>query len=163
MRLIATAAGTEGRLTVFEQVTPSGWGPPRHIHSREDEIVYILDGTYEISLGDERRTVSAGACAVLPRGFRNILANNSGVYELGPIESITEDQFHRMFNVNVLGLLLITQEAVKHMREGGSIINIGSGVTRTTPPGSAIYTGTKGAVNAITECSQRNSGRERFV
>ena len=76
MRLIATAAGTEGRFTVFEQVTPAGWGPPRHIHSREDEVVYILEGTYEISLGDECRTVSAGACAILPRdvphGFRNV-------------------------------------------------------------------------------------------
>ncbi len=75
MRLIATAAGTDGRFTVFEQVTPAGWGPPRHIHSREDEVVYILEGTYEIWLGDERRTVSAGACAILPRdiphGFRN--------------------------------------------------------------------------------------------
>ena len=76
MRLIAAAAGTEGRFTVFEQVTPAGWGPPRHIHSREDEVVYILEGAYEISLGDERRTVSAGACAILPRdvphGFRNV-------------------------------------------------------------------------------------------
>jgi mannose-6-phosphate isomerase-like protein (cupin superfamily) len=76
MRLIATAAGTEGRFTVFEQVTLAGWGPPRHIHSREDEVVYILEGTYEISLGEERRTASAGACAILPRGvahgFRNV-------------------------------------------------------------------------------------------
>ena len=76
MRLIAPAAGTEGRFTVFEQVTPAGWGPPRHIHSREDEIVYILEGTYEISLGGEHHSVSAGACAILPRdvphGFRNV-------------------------------------------------------------------------------------------
>jgi quercetin dioxygenase-like cupin family protein len=76
MRLITTAAGTGGRFTVFEQVTPIGWGPPRHIHSREDEIVYILDGDYEISIGGERRAVSAGACAILPRniphGFRNV-------------------------------------------------------------------------------------------
>lgn len=76
MRLIATAAGTDRRFTVFEQVTPVGWGPPRHIHSREDEIVYILEGTYEMALGDEHRTVSAGACAILPRdvphGFRNV-------------------------------------------------------------------------------------------
>jgi mannose-6-phosphate isomerase-like protein (cupin superfamily) len=76
MRLIATAASTKGRFTVFEQVTPTGWGPPPHTHSREDEVVYILEGTYEISLGDERRTVSAGACAILPRdvphGFRNV-------------------------------------------------------------------------------------------
>jgi mannose-6-phosphate isomerase-like protein (cupin superfamily) len=76
MRLIATAARTEGRFSVFEQVTPAGWGPPRHIHTREDEIVYILEGTYELSFGDERRTISAGACAILPRdiphGFRNV-------------------------------------------------------------------------------------------
>jgi len=76
MRLIATAAATGGRYTVFEQVTPPGWGPPRHIHSREDEIIYILEGSYELHVGDERRTVSAGASAVLPRGiphgFRNM-------------------------------------------------------------------------------------------
>lgn len=76
MRLLATAAGTGGRFTVFEQVTPVGWGPPRHIHSREDEIFYILEGTYELHVGDERKTVSAGASAVLPRhvphGFRNV-------------------------------------------------------------------------------------------
>lgn len=75
MRLIATAAETAGRYAVLEQVTPVGWGPPRHIHSREDEIFYILEGTYEVHCGDERRTVSAGACAILPRGiphgFRN--------------------------------------------------------------------------------------------
>lgn len=95
-------------------------------------------------------------------GRVDILVNNSGVYELGPIESITEDQFHRMFNVNVPGLLLITQEAVKHKREGGSIINIGSGVTRTTPPGSAIYTGTKGAVNAITGVVSKELGPRKI-
>ena len=76
MRLLATAVGTGGRFTVFEQVTPVGWGPPRHIHSREDEIFYILDGAYELHVGDERKTVSSGASAVLPRhiphGFRNV-------------------------------------------------------------------------------------------
>jgi quercetin dioxygenase-like cupin family protein len=81
MRLIATAAGTGGRYTVIEQVTPPGWGPPRHIHSREDEIFYILDGSYELHVGDERRTVSAGASAILPRniphGFRNAASTPS--------------------------------------------------------------------------------------
>jgi quercetin dioxygenase-like cupin family protein len=76
MRLIAAAADTGGRFTVLEQVTPSGWGPPRHIHSREDEIFYVLEGTYELHVGDERRTLSAGASAILPRGvphgFRNV-------------------------------------------------------------------------------------------
>ena len=81
MRLIATAAGTGGRYTVIEQVTPPGWGPPRHIHSREDEIFYILEGTYELHVGDERRAVSAGASAFLPRnvphGFRNVASTPS--------------------------------------------------------------------------------------
>lgn len=76
MRLLATASESGGRFTVGEQVTPAGWGPPRHMHSREDEIFYILEGAYELHVGDERRTVSAGACAILPRniphGFRNV-------------------------------------------------------------------------------------------
>jgi len=76
MRLIASATDTDRRYTVFEQVTPAGWGPPRHIHAHEDEIVYVLDGTYDVSLGEEHRTLSAGGCAVLPRGvphgFRNV-------------------------------------------------------------------------------------------
>jgi uncharacterized cupin superfamily protein len=67
MRLMATAAGTGRRYTAFEQVTLPGWGPPRHIHSREDEVFYILEGTYDLHVGDERRTVSAGAFAILPR------------------------------------------------------------------------------------------------
>ena len=83
-------------------------------------------------------------------GRLDIVVNNSGVYEFAPIEDITEDQFHRQFNTNVLGLLLVTQAAVKHLGEGASIINISSGATRVTPPTSAIYTGTKGAVDAIT-------------
>ena len=58
IRLIARATDTDGRFCVFEQTTPSGWGPPRHVHANEDEIIYVLDGTYEMSLGDERRTVS---------------------------------------------------------------------------------------------------------
>jgi len=76
IRLIARAADTDGRFTVFEQTTPAGWGPPRHVHANEDEIVYVLEGIYEVSLGDEQRTVSEGGCAILPRGiphgFRNV-------------------------------------------------------------------------------------------
>jgi uncharacterized cupin superfamily protein len=75
MRLLATGAETGGHYTVGEQITPAGWGPPRHVHSREDEIIYILEGTYEVHCGEVRRSISPGACAVLPRGvphgFRN--------------------------------------------------------------------------------------------
>lgn len=84
-------------------------------------------------------------------GRLDILVNNAGVYEFLPLEAITPEHYHRQFNINVLGLLLTTQEVVKHFpASGGSIINIGSVVTDLTPPMSAVYTGTKGAVDAIT-------------
>jgi len=88
--------------------------------------------------------------AIKNYGRLDVLVNNSGVYEFSPIEDITEQHFHKIFNINVLGLLFTTQAAVKHLNEGGSIINIGSVVTSVTPPASSVYTGTKGAVDAIT-------------
>jgi len=97
--------------------------------------------------GDAQGIIDA---AVKAYGRVDILVNNSGVYEMLPIEAITEEHFHKQFNVNVLGLLLTTQAAVPHMSEGGSIINISSVVSSITPPQSAVYTGTKGAVDAIT-------------
>ncbi|HEY0967991.1 MAG TPA: glucose 1-dehydrogenase [Opitutaceae bacterium] len=84
-------------------------------------------------------------------GKLDILVNNAGVYEFAPLEAITPEHFHRQFNINVLGLLLTTQEAVKLFPStGGSVINIGSVVSSITPAASAVYTGTKGAVDAIT-------------
>ena len=84
-------------------------------------------------------------------GAVDILVNNAGVYKFGSIEELNAEDFHHQFNTNVLGLLLTTQGAVKNFSEnGGSIINIGSVVTAITPVGSSIYTGTKGAVDAIT-------------
>jgi len=92
----------------------------------------------------------------------DILVNNSGVYEFAPIEAFTEEQFHRIFNINVLGLLLTTQAAVKHLGEGGKIINIGSVASRVTPPDSSVYTGTKGAVDAITGVLARELGPRKI-
>ncbi len=100
--------------------------------------------------------------AVKHYGRLDVLVNNSGVYEFSPIEAITEEHFHRIFNINVLGLLLVTQAAVKHLGEGGSIINIGSVVSRITPPNSAVYTGTKGAVDAITGVLSRELGPKKI-
>ncbi|MGF6595453.1 3-oxoacyl-[acyl-carrier protein] reductase [Paraburkholderia sp. GAS448] len=100
--------------------------------------------------------------AIETYGRLDILVNNSGVYEFSPIETITEEHFHKHFNVNVLGLLLVTQAAVKHLGEGASIVNIGSVVTRITPPGSAVYTGTKGAVDAITGVLARELGPKKI-
>ena len=100
--------------------------------------------------------------AVKDFGRLDILVNNSGVYEFQPIETITEDHYHKIFNVNVLGVLLTTQAAVKHLPEGGSIINIGSAVTEIYPPASAVYTGTKGAVDAITGVLANELGPRRI-
>jgi len=84
-------------------------------------------------------------------GKLDILVNNAGVYEFAPLEAITEESFHRLFNTNVLGLLLATQEAAKHFgAEGGSVINIGSTISAINSPQSAVYTATKHAVDGIT-------------
>ncbi|MES2313355.1 MAG: glucose 1-dehydrogenase [Pseudomonadota bacterium] len=115
--------------------------------------------------GDVSKAADAQAlvdAAIKQFGRLDILVNNSGVYGFSPLESITEEDFHRHFNVNVLGLLLTTQAASKHLGEGSSIINIGSVVTRITPPGSAIYTGTKGAVDAITGVLSRELGPRKI-
>lgn len=100
--------------------------------------------------------------AVKTYGHVDILVNNSGIYEFGAIETITEEHFHKQFNVNVLGLLLTTQAAVPHMGIGASIINISSVVSRITPPHSSVYTGTKGAVDAITGVLAKELGPKQI-
>ena len=96
-------------------------------------------------------------------GRLDILVNNAGVYEFAPLEAITPEHFHRQFNINVLGLLLVAQESVKLFpATGGSIINIGSLVSRITPPHSAVYTATKGAVDALTGVLSRELGPKKI-
>jgi 3-oxoacyl-[acyl-carrier protein] reductase len=102
------------------------------------------------------------AAAIKNYGRLDVLVNNSGVYEFAPLEAVTEDSFHRQFNINVLGLLLVTQAAAKHLGEGASIINIGSGVSRLTPPNSAVYTATKSSVDAITGVLARELGPKKI-
>jgi 3-oxoacyl-[acyl-carrier protein] reductase len=92
-------------------------------------------------------------------GKIDILVNNAGVYEWGPLDSVTEEGFHKQFNINVLGLLLASQEAVAYFGDqGGNIINIGSGVSTAQPAGSAIYTATKSAVDSITRVLSKELG-----
>ncbi|MER2266750.1 glucose 1-dehydrogenase [Methylobacterium oxalidis] len=83
-------------------------------------------------------------------GQLDVLVNNSGVYDFAAIEDVTEEHYRRHFDINVLGVLLATQAAAKHLGEGGSIVNISSAAVSLRPATSAVYTGTKGAVNAIT-------------
>jgi 3-oxoacyl-[acyl-carrier protein] reductase len=92
----------------------------------------------------------------------DIVVNNSGIYEFSAIDAITEEHFHKQFNVNVLGVLLTTQAAAKHLGEGASIINVSSVVSSITPPESAVYSGTKGAVDAITGVLARELGPRKI-
>jgi 3-oxoacyl-[acyl-carrier protein] reductase len=96
-------------------------------------------------------------------GKVDILVNNAGVYEFVPVEDVTEQQFHKMFDTNVLGMLLASQEALKHFTaEGGSIINIGSLASSLTPPTAVVYNATKGAVDAITRTLAKELGPRKI-
>ena len=84
-------------------------------------------------------------------GTLDILVNNAGVYTTMPLEAMTEEEFHREFNTNVLGPLLVIRESLQHFGpQGGSVINIGSAVSRLHPPSYAMYAATKGALDAVT-------------
>jgi 3-oxoacyl-[acyl-carrier protein] reductase len=96
-------------------------------------------------------------------GRLDTVVNNAGVYEFAPLEQVTEDAFHKMFNLNVLGLILSSQESLKYFGpEGGSIINIGSVVSSTNPPTSSVYTATKGAVDSVTRVLSRELGAKNI-
>jgi 3-oxoacyl-[acyl-carrier protein] reductase len=96
-------------------------------------------------------------------GKLDILINNAGVYEFLPLEAVTEEHFHRHFNLNVLGLILASQEAAKHFGPaGGSIVNISSIASTYTPPNSVVYSATKAAVDAVTKVLSKELGPRKI-
>jgi 3-oxoacyl-[acyl-carrier protein] reductase len=96
-------------------------------------------------------------------GKLDILINNAGVYEFVPLEAVTEEHFHRHFNLNVLGLILASQEAAKHFGPaGGSIVNISSIASTYTPPNSVVYSATKAAVDAVTKVLSKELGPRKI-
>jgi 3-oxoacyl-[acyl-carrier protein] reductase len=96
-------------------------------------------------------------------GKVDVLVNNAGVYAFAPLDAITEEEIDRIFDTNVKGLLLATKAGVALFPpEGGSVINIGSLVSEVTPVSSAVYTGTKGAVDAITRVFARELGPKKI-
>jgi 3-oxoacyl-[acyl-carrier protein] reductase len=110
--------------------------------------------------GDVKRVVAETRRAF---GRIDVVVNNAGIYETAPLEEITEEHFHRHFNTNVLGPLLVTQEAVKHFGpDGGSIVNFSTVVTRVGPPTWATYVGSKSAVEGITRVLAKELGSRKI-
>ena len=156
---IATTLGAQGAAVVVNYASSK---------SGADAVVQAITGAGGKAIavqGDVSKPAQAKAlidATIAAYGRLDILVNNAGVYEFGPLEAITESQFHRMFDINVLGLLLATQAASPHLGAGGSVINIGSGVTSITPPATAVYTATKGAVDAITGVLAKELGPRKI-
>ncbi|MGA2420635.1 MAG: glucose 1-dehydrogenase [Candidatus Acidiferrum sp.] len=93
----------------------------------------------------------------------DILVNNAGVYEFAPLEAVTAESFHKQFNLNVLGLILTTQAAVKQFGpNGGNIINISSAVSTAAPAYTSVYSGTKGAVDVVTRALAKELGSRKI-
>jgi 3-oxoacyl-[acyl-carrier protein] reductase len=96
-------------------------------------------------------------------GRVDVLVNNAGVYEFLPLENVTPEHFHRMFDLNVLGLILASQEAAKHFGPaGGSIVNISSVAATSTPASGSVYSATKAAVDAVTRSLAKELGPRKI-
>jgi len=102
------------------------------------------------------------AAAIEKYGRLDVLVNNAGVYDMKPLEAIDEAHYRRMFDTNVLGVLLAIKAASPHLGEGSSVINISSVVSTLHPPRSAVYSGTKGAVDAITGVLSKELGPRKI-
>jgi 3-oxoacyl-[acyl-carrier protein] reductase len=156
---IATALAAEGASVVVNYASSKAGA---------DKVVAAItaDGGKAMAVGGDV-SKAAEARGVIEAAIKNygrldILVNNSGVYEFAPLEAVTEENFHKTFNINVLGAILVTQAAVRHMSNGGSIINIGSAVSRLTPPNSTVYTASKGALDAVTGVLSRELGPKKI-
>jgi len=121
-----------------------------------DRVVAEIKAKGGKAIAVQGNVADAGAPAkivaetVAALGPIDVLVNNAGVYEFAPLDGITAEHFHKHFNVNVLGLLLVSQEAVRHFSpNGGSIVNISSGVSTMAPPNGSVYSATKASVDVI--------------
>jgi len=156
---IAKALGAEGASVVVNYASSKS-GADQVVEAITSKGGKAIAVKADVSKADDVKALVDDALKAF--GRLDVLVNNSGIYEFAPIEALTEESFHRQFNTNVLGLLLVTQAAAKHLPEGGSVINVGSAVSRITPPNSAVYSATKGAVDAITGVLSREFGPRKI-
>ncbi len=115
----------------------------------------------DVSKADDIRRLLAETMKAF--GRLDVLVNNAGIYEYAPLDEITAENFHKQFGLNVLGLILTTQEAVKHFGgDGGSVVNIGSVVGKLSLPGSTVYAATKAAVDSVTRTLSAELGPRKI-
>jgi 3-oxoacyl-[acyl-carrier protein] reductase len=144
---IATALAAEGAAVVVNYASSKDGA---------DAVVAAITGAggrASAVHGDVAKEADAQAlvdAAVGEFGRLDIVVNNAGIYAFSAIEEVTADEYRRQFDINVLGVLLVTKAAVPHLKEGASVINISSNITSILMPQSAIYAGSKAAVDAIT-------------
>jgi 3-oxoacyl-[acyl-carrier protein] reductase len=154
---IATALANEGASVVVNYASDKD-GADRIVQS-----ITSAGGTavaVKGSVAEDAETIVNAAIENF--GKLDILVNNAGVYEFAPLEEVTPEHFFRQYNTNVLGLLLVTKAAAKHLPEGGSVINVGSLATRSLPPATSVYTGTKAAVDAVTGVLSKELGPRKI-
>jgi 3-oxoacyl-[acyl-carrier protein] reductase len=126
---------------------------------RKDGKAVAIQG--DVSKQEDIRRLFGEAKRAL--GALDILVNNAGIYDFKPLEQITPEHFHKHYNLNVLGLLLTTQEAVEYFGpSGGSVVNLSSVVATLAPPNGSVYSGTKAAVNAITRSLAQELGQRKI-
>jgi 3-oxoacyl-[acyl-carrier protein] reductase len=126
--------------------------------------------------GKGGRAIAVGADVAKPADIRrlfaeakkafgrlDVLVNNAGIYEFAPLEEVTPEHFHKHFDLNVLGLILATQEAARHFGpDGGSVVNISSVVSTSAPPNASVYSATKAAVDAVTRSLAKELGTRKI-
>ncbi len=157
---IAQAFGAEGAAVVvnFSSSNADGEKVAKEITALGSKAVAVHA---DLSNPDEIESLFAQAKRAF--GRIDVLVNNAGVYEFSPLEKVTAEHFHKQFNLNVLGLLLSSQAAAKQFDgAGGSIINVSSVVSTLAVPEAAVYSGTKGAVDAITRSLAAELGPRRI-
>ena len=157
---IAKALGRKGASVVVNYASDKG-GAERVVKDIEHGGGEAIAVGARVSKADEIEHLFAETKKAF--GKVDILVNNAGVYAFSPVESIEESEIDRMFDTNVKGLLLATKAAVGLFpAEGGNVVNIGSVVSESTPPGSSIYSATKGAVDVITRVLAKELGPKKI-